>query len=291
MTIMKKNLITAILLIFASITSAQNQNSLLWEISGNGLQKPSYLFGTIHMIPKKDYFFTDQMSKSLKNCESLVVEINMFSLSLAQQVNLVKQVILPQDKTIKQYMDSIEYFAFRQFLIDSLNIKKKKIDKRYIRIKPFFLTALLMQDYVGKTKTYEQELYKLSKKNKMELKALENIEFQMGLAEKMTIEEQIEGMTDMESFSMYYEMVELYKKQNIKDLYNISMQEYKTDEELDFLKVFIDDRNADWIPKIENLTKESSCFIAFGALHLPGKKGVIQLLKNKGYTIKPIISN
>jgi uncharacterized protein len=284
---MRKLLILLFALVSAGI-QAQENNSILWEISGNGLSQPSYLFGTLHMIPKKDYFFTPEMEKAFKSCNRLVIEADMFSLSLSEQVNLAKQAILPNGKTLKNYMDSVGYVQFKQFLHDSLGIKESKIDNKYARIKPFFLTALLLKEYAGKTKTYEQELHKTAKKQKMELIGLETIEFQMSLAEQMPIGEQLDGLTDLREFRDYYHLVGLYKQQNLNGLYAVSVGSFNTEKEMQFIEILINQRNIDWIKKIQKLASEKPCFIAVGAMHLPGEKGVIELLKKEGYTLKPV---
>ncbi len=237
--------IVVLLAVITLSASAQTENSLLWEISGNGLEKSSYIFGTIHMIPKNDFFFTPQMQTTFNTCETLVIEADMFNMSLSEKINLATQMILPDGKTLQNYMESVEYAELKQILADSIGIKEKKFDKKYSRIKPFYLMGVFLPEYLGKIKTYEQELFNYSKKNKMELKALETIEFQMKLAEGLSMEEQIEGLADMEQYRMYYKMVELYKEQNINELHEMALAEYKTESELDFLKVFVNDRNKD----------------------------------------------
>ncbi len=284
---MKKTIIL-LLTVITLCAGAQTENSLLWEISGNGLEQSSYVFGTIHMIPKNDYFFTPEMQTAFNACEVLVIEADMFSLSLSEKINLATQMIFPDGKTLKDYMDSVEYVELKQLLADSIGIKEKKFDKKYARIKPFYLMGVFLPEYVGKIKTYEQELFSYSKKNKMDLKALETIEFQMKLAEGLTIERQIEGLSDMEQYRMYLKMVELYKEQNINELREMALEEYKSESELEFLKLFVDDRNHDWIPKIAAMAKEKSSFIAVGALHLPGENGVLELLIKEGYIVKPV---
>lgn len=285
---MKKIIIALFVMVSLNLT-AQNINSLLWEISGNGLSQTSYIFGTIHMIPKKDYFFTPEMQSAFNSCHTLVIEADMFSLKLADQIKLASKVILPDHKTIQDYMDSTEYLQFKQVLIDSLGIKEKTIDKRYNRIKPFFLSALLLQKYVGKTKTYEEELYKASKKQKMELIGLETLEFQMSLADSITIEEQVEGINeDIAEISQYYEMVRLYKKQDLYGLNQMSIEELRTESDTNFMNLIITERNKNWIPKIKQYTKKNACFIAVGALHLAGNDGVIELLRKEGYSVTAV---
>lgn len=73
--------IAFILVVFSIKSQAQTkspklENSLLWEVSGNGLSKPSYLYGTIHMICSSDYFLTEKTKKALESSEKLILEIN-----------------------------------------------------------------------------------------------------------------------------------------------------------------------------------------------------------------------
>ena len=81
----------------------------------------------------------------------------------------------------------------------------------------------------------------------------------------------------------------LYKAGKLNDLLLLSKGKGEitdmTDEEF---KKMVDDRNADWISKLPNMMQKSSCFIAVGALHLPGQNGLLKLLEKKGYKVSPI---
>ncbi len=281
---MKKFYFVLILCLVAHLSQAQ----LLWEISGNGLEQPSYLFGTIHMIPKNDYFFTDAMQKAFDSSEQLVLEADMFNLSLADKLKLAGEMFLPQGTTLQDYMEAERYAAMRQLFADSLGIKAKKLDKKYSRIKPFFLSALLLQEYVGKTRTYEEELNQAAKKQGMLVQGLETVAYQMGLANSLSIEEQLEGMDDMASYRQYASLVAAYKQQDLNQLLQLSEEEYESEAGQAFMADFVHTRNADWVPKIEAFIKDRPTFIAVGALHLPGEKGVLDLLKGQGYTVKPL---
>lgn len=281
-----KNLIILLSLVSTFNLSAQNENSLLWKISGNGLEKPSYLFGTIHMIPKKDYFFTEQMQSVLNATDVLVIEADMFTMSLADKIKLASAAIFPDGKRLNNYLDSADYYEFKRLIVDSIGIKAKKFDKKYSRFKPFYLAAFLMKEYVGKIRTYEEELFKMSKKQGKSLRALETVEFQMNLVDNLTIEEQLGSISDMEDFRMYYELVEAYKQQDLSELYKLALIEYDIDSE--FMKIFVNNRNHDWVPKIITMAKNESCFIAVGALHIVGKDGLISLLKKAGYEVSSV---
>ena len=83
----------------------------------------------------------------------------------------------------------------------------------------------------------------------------------------------------------YNKMLKFYKSQNLDSL-KILMDE--DDSMIEISEDFLKNRNADWIPKIEKLIRESPVFIAVGAGHLAGKDGVLNLLKENGYTITPV---
>jgi uncharacterized protein YbaP (TraB family) len=73
-------------------------------------------------------------------------------------------------------------------------------------------------------------------------------------------------------------------------LYSLTNSSDSEDEDVKaFTDKFLNERNMNWLPIIISQISDKSSFIAVGALHLPGKKGIIELLREKGYTVKPII--
>lgn len=287
-----KNSIFAIIsLFFAFSVQAQsptnNDKSLLWEISGNGLEKPSYIFGTMHLVPKDDYFFTDKMKEKFETCKKLILEIDI-NIPLKKQIEIAKQVLLPKGKLLSDYMTADEFDKFQSYILDTLKIKKSTF-KKINKIKPLLGSSLIINELAGKTKAYEKELNKLAKKNDMQVGGLETMEFQMSLINNISVEDQIKMMTedDMSGNPMdaYNEMLNVYKEQDLDKLKKLmdaddSMASIEDD--------FLNNRNKDWIPKIEKLANEKPVFIAVGAGHLAGDDGVIHLLREQGYTVTAI---
>ncbi len=288
---MKKILTVISIFVFVFSLKAQTadstDNALLWKISGNGIKEASYIFGTIHMIPKDDYFFTDLMKEKFDSCKKLVLEIDI-NLSLAEQINAAKQMFLPEGKLLFNYMNEKDSAEFSSYLLDSLEISNSTY-KKIIRIKPLFGSSLMLKELVGKIKTYEQELNKLAKKNKMSVSGLETLKFQMDLVNDISIEDQIKMLLEDDlsenPLETYNEMVEAYKKQDLNKLKEL----IDADDSMTKLgDKFLKDRNADWISKIEKFVKENPVFIAVGAGHLSGEDGVLNLLKQAGYIIEPV---
>lgn len=264
-----------------------NESSLLWKIEGNGLKKTSYLFGTMHLIEKEYFYFPDKLSKIVSKSDALVMEIA----SLPSQGESMKLLTLKEgtffDFFSKEQMDTIYKWANAELGLteDGFRLSMEKI-------KPFVLVQLASQKYfLGKTESYELTLMELAAKKKVETLGLETLEQQMGIFDRLSKDQQAEmvmsGIRDFEkSIEETKEMQKLYLSQNIDSLYTyIHDGDGVIAEEQ---AAFLDDRNEQWIPKISEIIQAKSTFIAVGAGHLGGQKGVVRLLQEKGYVLTPI---
>lgn len=281
---LRKFRLVAILLIVSLFNLHSQDSSLLYQISGNGLSQPSYLFGTIHMIPKQDFFLTDSIIAAFHSCDALVTEINM-DLSLKEQLALAQRMFLPDGNSYKDYMKQDAFDRFYSFLVDSLNIRENKAD-RYIRIKPVFLSGIVMKEMLGKIKIYEMEFHGMAKKSDMILLSLETAEEQMNIVDSISLEMQFKDMDDPSSFQLEYnKLLNAYKKQDFTGLCTL------LEEDTDFLEVktlMLDNRNRKWMNKIDHMISQHRCFIAVGAAHLCGQNGLIELLHKTGYAVTPV---
>jgi uncharacterized protein YbaP (TraB family) len=261
-------------------------NSVLWKISGNGLQEPSYLFGTIHAVPEKQFIISDTILKYLEISKTLVLEINP-EIPLGAQLKLAQRMFLPKGKTIKDYIDSIHYAQLYTYLKDSINIKEEKINK-YFALKPVFMQSMILMEFIEKPKTYEKELKNLVGKKK-HFVPLETIDEQMNMLDSIPLELQLSFNSDNYKLDKeYFSLLNLYLKQDIKAIDSLMFSDP------DFQKIeynLLTERNLNWVPKIkESISKESS-FVAVGCAHLIGENGLIKLLEKEGYTINPVRYN
>lgn len=266
---------------------AQTENSILWEISGNGLETPSYLFGTIHLIPKKEYFFTKNMEEKFNSCKSLVIEADI-NMPLKEQIKVAQKMMLPKNKSLETYMTEEQFAEYNNYLLDSLKIKKS-IYKRTLVIQPIFSSAIIINELLDKPTAYEKELNKMAKKQKMEYGFLETLDYQLDIISQIPVEEQINMLFEDEGglnpLDSYDELLSAYKKGDLGKLLELSMADASFKK---FEKELLIDRNKNWIPKIEEMAKKQASFFAVGAAHLPGEYGVIKLLKEAGYTVKAV---
>lgn len=271
----------------------QLENSLLWEISGKGLSKKSYLFGTIHLINEADYFWTPAMNKAFEGSELIVFELDTREMTdLSNMMGMFDQFLMKGDTTLRDILSEDDYGLLEDHF-QTIGLPLMLFE----RMKPFFLTILLDPATSslgeGGMKSYELELTALADQGEKDVKGLETIEFQAAIFDKIPYAMQGKMLIDQlknkdaEVPGMDLdEMVKMYKEQNLMALSQaISGEE---SEIPGFERMLLEDRNIAWIPKMQNLMQGKTVFFAVGAGHLPGEKGVINLLRKEGYTLTPI---
>ena len=264
------------------------KGSLLWEITGNDLSQSSYLFGTMHLIEKEYFLFPKKLKKTLLKSDVLVMELA----GLTDQTKAMQYIMLKGDKTFFDFFNQSETDSIYVWAQEKMGMDSTMFKMAFNKFKPFVVTQAAMQmSFAGKTESYEQTFEKIAKEEEIELKGLETIEFQISLFDDLTDEQQAEMImesirTPDEATQFMKRMMQLYANQYVDALYQLMEEEggVISEEQASFL----DERNANWIPLIEDIIKTQRAFIAVGAGHLGGPKGVIRLLEARGYELKPV---
>ncbi|UUV21535.1 TraB/GumN family protein [Paenimyroides aestuarii] len=278
-----KTIFTATLTVVSLVASAQTKNSLLWEISGKGLEKPSYVFGTIHIICQDDYLMTETIENTLQNADAYYAEINLGD----PEGMMTMQKAMFSNVSLSKRLNANQYQEMKRLLKDVLDIDIAQFENlsntaiiSMITVKSFPCTDFKM---------YEMELLQTALKQQKKLGGLETIEQQIEIMSNSLNEDNIIQMLKElanDGFSSTKEMVEFYKAQNIEGLYELMKKNsYMTDS---VYNEILTKRNHNWMQEMPQLMKNQSVFFAVGAGHLSGSNGVLELLKKEGYTIKPI---
>ncbi len=260
-------------------------NSLLWEISGNGLTESSYLFGTIHIIGSNDFFWPTGSRESLAKTERLVLEVNMDDLGDAMQI--MQKSKMKDGQTLENLLGKKKYDKLNSFMTEKVGMGISMFNS----FQPMLLMSLPMSKMIdGETVVYEQEFTKLAKDSDMEIDALESIDFQISIFSKIPYEAQadmlMQYVDDFEGQKkLFNDMIDVYLSQNIDSLYNFTAQ---SPDIQGFEDELLNSRNEDWIPKIQEMSAEKATFYAVGAGHLGGTNGVIALLRKAGYTLTAV---
>ena len=285
--LLKLSLILGFVVMSLNPVQAQvpQEKALLWEISGNDLKKPSYLFGTIHMMCTEDFEMPDAVKDAVSKSDKLALELDMDDPEIMAKMqqssvnpgmqNIAKDLSEKEVKLLDDYFTSNYGQGIAQIGI----------------LKPFVLSSMvIMKAAACNLVQYEMEFVKLAQQQEKELIGLETVEFQMSLFDDLDYQTQIDALVESiedeeETKKLLHLMLEAYQSKDIVELYQ-QMEEYEDIE--GFNEKILDARNINWIPKIEENSKSESVFYGVGAGHLAGEKGVIALLREKGYSVKPI---
>ncbi|GER58769.1 TraB/GumN family protein [Patiriisocius marinus] len=282
-----RNTLALVLLLVTvfNVKAQQNDNSLLWKVEGKGI-KTSYVFGTFHMIPKESFILKDKVKNALAISELMVLELDMDDPSM--QSEMMKHSAMPEGTTLVEYMDKDEYVLIDTYLKGKLGAG---LDQ-FKTFKPLMVSSMVMMGYMGKDlASYEASLIALATAQQKEIKGLETIEYQMGVFDKqpydIQLDEVVKLLEEKDAMgNMFNEMIEHYTTEDIDGLYNY-MDGYFTNEgQMDDM---LHTRNANWIPQIGSYSKDQSVFYGVGAGHLGGEKGVINLLREAGYKVSPVL--
>ena len=271
----------------AARAQAPTEASLLWKIEGKNLTQPSYLYGTIHLICPSDFVLTDTLKGCLKQTEQLTLEIDMDDPGM--MMAMMKSMAMREGKQLKDLLDVKDYGRLTAYLKDSVGMSIAPFE----RAKPFMLMSVLLNRVLTcQPQSYEMSLMGLAKKQKSEVVGLETVEEQMAVFDSIPYTDQAKMLvTLMDSLPQarqeFGKMVEVYKKQDLAGLYNLTLE---SDFELENQQeVLLTNRNKRWIPIIEKQIAEKPTFVAVGAGHLGGEEGVIALLRKEGFSVVPVL--
>jgi uncharacterized protein YbaP (TraB family) len=268
---------------FFAFTKVQGQ--LLYTIQPKNGGTVSYLYGTIHMMPEDQFKLSPPLVSAFDACGTLAMEVDL-NLDLAEKIEIAKQTILPDGKTLKDITTPEEYSHIERYCLDSCGMSKKKL-KRYSRLKPFFFSSAMLQDQLKDTKSYELEFQKMAEKGKKSTMGLESIQVQMETISSVSLEDQVSMLLDgINQPQQYQGMLQAYLAEDLDGLYKDIVAE--SEGFPNFIEDFLNRRNRNWIPVISAQVERGATFIAVGAGHLPGGEGVINLLRNAGYRVSPL---
>jgi uncharacterized protein len=236
---------------------------------------------------KDDIHFSDNLKTAVKDAGEVYFEMDLDD--PANTLGALFFMNMKDGKTLKDLYTDAEYKRVIAFFTDSMQLPMAMLQK----MKPTFLEAFLYPKMMPcKTMSgVEEELMKIAKADKKEIKGFETIAFQASVFDSIpydvqaksllkTIDSLPENKLNFDTMLMVYKSQEINK---IEKLFNGS--ELTQEENLD---VMLYNRNKNWVKQLKEILKKDHIFMAVGAGHLVGDKGLIALLRKEGYTVRPI---
>lgn len=289
-------LVISILLIGSSVmartVNTTKGSALLYEISGKGLKKPSYLFGTIHLICEKNMFPADKLLSYVSRTEQVMLEIDLTDQAALQRA--AKFAVMSDGKTMKDFLKSEEYTKVDDLFKNYMGVSFDSFQA----IKPVFSSVALAASPKAlgckPPIAYDVFLSQTATEKKLPIIGLETVDVQFAALDSVPIETQTKSLKEMaadpdQAFNEFKELTRIYLTQNSDELYNFTLNGMRTSgfPPASIVKL-LDERNTSWIPVIERNINSKPAFIGIGGGHLGGKKGVVNLLRKRGYKLIPI---
>jgi len=270
-----------IISIFINPVSAQ----LLWKVEGNGLQQPSYLYGTMHILCPDDFHISEQVLKAYQTTDALVLELdptNPAVLAEMQQLSLN-----PGFENIYKDLPEKDYEKIDRVLTKNFGAGLEQMGI----MKPFVLISMLTMTLLPCEQLESPEIYfvGLANEDGREIIGLETAALQMGIFDEIPTVLQIQEMLrmlDQDGVEEFQAMKKAYLAEDLLALdevmtSNVMMKEWE--------HLILSDRNKQWVKDLAPIMPEKSLFIAVGAGHLPGDEGVIELLRKEGFRVTPVL--
>lgn len=290
-----KHLFLAVLSAFFLFLEANGQKrpeakypSLFWEITGNGLKKPSYLFGTMHVSSKMVFHLSDSFYLAIRNVDAVALELNP---------DLWQEQMVSMDNMKRNYLDFVQapggdYLNENSFRVGKYNEELK----RAMSTEPTAVNSLLYRSFKSKEDFEEDtflDLYifqtgkKLGKRSTGVEDYFETEKIVMEAYADMANEKK-KKYVDMDGESgadMEEKIQDAYRKGDLDLMDSLDKKMERSDA---FREKFLYKRNEIQANSIDTIMKKSSLFVGVGAAHLAGDRGVIELLRKKGYRLRPV---
>jgi uncharacterized protein YbaP (TraB family) len=263
-------------------------NSLLWEISGGGLTEPSYIYGTMHIVCSEDAKMSEGLKNAVKKSRQVFFEVDLDNMD--EMMSILKYARMNDGLKISDLVTPVEYSRLEDYF------KKNKSPLPFAmmsRFKPYFITALISEDIMSckEKSSIEQIIMTEARDNEKDVQGLETIEFQASIFDSIPYEKQARDLVmyvdSIDKFKQTtLDMVDLYRKQDISNM--DSLMEKSDPGMMEYMDMLLYDRNKRWAGQIPEQMFVKSTLFAVGAGHLGGSKGVLNLLKQQGFTVKPL---
>ena len=289
----------AILSLFSNL-KAQTKSSLLWEISGNGLADKSYLYGTMHVSNKIAFHLGDTFFMALDNAKKVCLEsdpgewidemyssedgmlsgrFNNYRTLKGNFYELLTNVDPPQNKELEKALRQ-KHSLENGFLYRGSKFNEEYEENTYL--------DLFIYQYARKNKIDVINLENYEETNTLQvLSLLPDDEVKLVKTKKKNRKKSYYAKWNKE-ITIREAMENAYRNGNLDIIDSITKITASSDK---YLHYFLHERNRIMAEGIDTLAKKQSIFIGIGAAHLPGEKGVIQMLRDKGFSLRPIERN
>ncbi len=271
--------------------------SLLWEISGNGLKKPSYLFGTMHVSDKLAFHLGDSFYTAIKSADVVALETNPESWQDDYSQSVFFRGRRGSNNLLNPYANRWEWPQDHMRITSFAINRYEEAIKAALAVEPSMINGMLYRTYGRQAEDFEEDtfldmyIFQTGKKLGKRVSGVENFQE----SERLVMEAYKAMLRDQNKKRRSYDyegmmtnpkkVEDAYRKGDLDLLDSLESLTVFSDA---FQEKFLYKRNEIQANNIDSIIKKMSLFVGVGAAHLPGKRGVIELLRQKGYTMRPV---
>lgn len=259
----------------------KKKDYLLWEIQGTERHQNSYLFGTIHLWDEAIQPIFDNVLPYIEQCDCYAAESQLDEM---QQLS-TDIFYLKNGQQLSDLFPAKKYEKLCRQLKKTLGFSKE----HFQYMTPFAINGMLNNAMMPSVKpSIDEQLWQVAKSLDKQLEGIESVAKQFEYYQRMPLDVQTKQLLDLVKNIKTYRkklklMLERYVAQDITQLYQSSKKGLGS-----MRKMMIYERNILMAETVTNLTQEKSTFVAIGAGHLAGQKGVLRLLEKKGFKVKAV---
>jgi uncharacterized protein len=264
------------------------EKTLLWQISGNKMSKPSYLFGTMHLLCAADAQLSDSLRFAIDEAKQIYFEIDLDN--MVETLGAMRYLNMKDNLKLTDLITEDEYQRVRDYFKKNKSMLPMSMMDH---LKPYFITSLIAESRFpcAAKDGMEQVIMKQAKKDNKSIYGLETVQFQAGVFDSIPYKRQAKDLVKMidsagvAGDTSDRQLSDVYRQQDLDKMQVLTAAEEGIGE---FLDLLLYNRNANWVAKMPAIMRDAPALFAVGAGHLGGEKGIIQLLRKAGFTVQPM---
>ncbi len=260
----------------------KKKQSLLWQISSSTTSKVSYVFGTMHVRDRSAFHLMPLIEEKIQTCNAFASEFKLDEIG----TNSMDNMRLSKDLTLKDILHPKVYRNLDRLLQSKVGVPIGFFHKHL----PLMVSNMLAMQLLSSDMPHslDQTLWNYANEQDKIMLGIETYEEQLAILQNIDLNTQIKALKSIvNNYKAYKKSVlkmrDYYEDQDIVQLYKSGKRSLQG-----MRKILLYNRNYKMADRIANYAQEYSIFCGIGAGHLAGKKGVLRLLKQKGFKLTPI---
>lgn len=290
--------LSLILAVMAIALAAQAQ--LLWKVSGNGLGRPSYIIGTYHFAPASMIDQIPGMAQAFEDCDIVLGEIDNEEITGTKaQMAMAQAMMAPVDSTLDKLYSPEDYAIVEQVFnkyFGGMGVtlsQMKMLKPSAISVQMQAMQAVKYFPNFNPNDLIDMAVQKRANEMGRPSGGLETVDEQIDLLFNSPLTEQAESLLEAckkdDLFVVQSSaLVEAYMAQDLAKIEEVMTDPEIGGDDAEAMDELIYDRNRNWVVKLVKIMPERAALICVGAGHLPGEQGLLQMLRDRGYTVEPM---